>query len=84
MWLSGADGAVLVGPDGSVLRQPGIAVPGGKVVDTTGAGDCFRAAFAVAMVEGAGWACGVDMPCVDPARISIRFAITSNSASRAL
>ncbi|CAJ1338543.1 unnamed protein product [Effrenium voratum] len=48
----GADGAVLVGPDGSVLRQPGIAVPGGKVVDTTGAGDCFRAAFAVAMVEG--------------------------------
>lgn len=48
----GADGAVLVTADGKVLRQKSCPVPGGKVVDTTGAGDCFRSAFAVALVEG--------------------------------
>mmetsp|Transcript_54013 Transcript_54013/g.126125 ORF Transcript_54013/g.126125 Transcript_54013/m.126125 type:complete len:391 (-) Transcript_54013:105-1277(-) len=48
----GSDGAVLVTADGKVLRQSSFPVPGGKVVDTTGAGDCFRAAFAVALVEG--------------------------------
>ncbi|CAE7206800.1 RBSK [Symbiodinium pilosum] len=48
----GSDGAVLVTAEGKVLRQASFPVPGGKVVDTTGAGDCFRAAFAVALVEG--------------------------------
>jgi len=48
----GKDGAVLVTAQGQVLRQASFPVPGGKVVDTTGAGDCFRAAFAVALVEG--------------------------------
>jgi ribokinase len=32
------------------LRQPAVAVH--RVLDTTGAGDCFTAAFAVANVEG--------------------------------
>lgn len=48
----GSDGAVLITADGKVLRQKCCPVPGGKVVDTTGAGDCFRSAFAVALVEG--------------------------------
>lgn len=49
----GARGAVLVAADGSVHRQPALTVPGGVVVDETGAGDCFRAAYALALVEGA-------------------------------
>eukprot|EP00435_Cladocopium_sp_Y103_P059125 s271_g21.t1 len=47
-----SDGAVLITADGKVLKQGCCPVPGGKVVDTTGAGDCFRSAFAVALVEG--------------------------------
>ncbi len=46
----GARGALLVRPDGSVLRQA--ALEAGAVVDATAAGDAFRAAFAVALVEG--------------------------------
>ncbi len=38
----GADGAVRVGPDGSVLREAGRSV---VPVDTTGAGDTFDAAY---------------------------------------
>mmetsp|Transcript_39287 Transcript_39287/g.97325 ORF Transcript_39287/g.97325 Transcript_39287/m.97325 type:complete len:708 (-) Transcript_39287:172-2295(-) len=48
----GAQGSLLVGEDGSVLRQPALPIPGGVAIDETGAGDCFRAAFAVAMAEG--------------------------------
>ncbi|KAG7668529.1 hypothetical protein KSW81_005293 [Nannochloris sp. 'desiccata'] len=35
-----------------VFEQAAFPVPGGKVVDGTAAGDAFRAAFAVALVEG--------------------------------
>ena len=34
--------------ESGVLRQPAVAVP--LVVDTTGAGDCFTAAFAVGLL----------------------------------
>ena len=46
----GAKGSLLVSgdPDGFVLRQP--AMKAKPVVDTTGAGDCFTAAFAVALL----------------------------------
>lgn len=39
------------GPDAPPLRQA--CVPAPSVTDTTGAGDCFTAAFAVATLEGA-------------------------------
>jgi ribokinase len=45
----GSKGSLLVTRDGTV-SQP--IVTAGKVVDTTGAGDCFTAAFAVATQEG--------------------------------
>mmetsp|Transcript_99849 Transcript_99849/g.251842 ORF Transcript_99849/g.251842 Transcript_99849/m.251842 type:complete len:275 (-) Transcript_99849:167-991(-) len=48
----GGDGSLLLDDTGKVTRQAAFAVPGGRVVDTTGAGDCFRAAFTVALVEG--------------------------------
>ena len=48
----GANGALLLTEDGNIVRQPPCAVPGGAVVDETGAGDSFRAAFCVALVEG--------------------------------
>ena len=48
----GSDGALLLDRNGAMLRQGVCAVPGGVVVDETGAGDSFRAAFTVALVEG--------------------------------
>ena len=46
----GSRGCTLVTMDGQVHTQP--ALPTDHVVDETGAGDCFRAAFAVALMEG--------------------------------
>jgi len=50
----GKDGAVLVSGDTSedVVEQGCWKVDPKKIVDTTGAGDCFRGAFAVAQAEG--------------------------------
>eukprot|EP00439_Symbiodinium_sp_Y106_P038610 s1054_g4.t1 len=50
----GARGALLVA-EGQELDTPALAVPGGRVVDATAAGDAFRAAMAVALAEGQGW-----------------------------
>ncbi|GBG66425.1 hypothetical protein CBR_g61469 [Chara braunii] len=46
----GSDGALLIKPDGDYLNQPAITAP--TVVDTTGAGDTFTAAFTVATLQG--------------------------------
>ncbi|KAL4853503.1 Ribokinase [Chlorella vulgaris] len=46
----GARGSLLVDGKGDVWRQEACRVE--SVVDTTGAGDCFTAAFAVAILEG--------------------------------
>jgi ribokinase len=46
----GAKGSLLVDIYGNILKQKAEKVL--EVVDTTGAGDCFTAAFAVAMLEG--------------------------------
>lgn len=46
----GEKGSLLLAEDGHVTLQPAIMAP--NVVDTTGAGDTFTAAYAVALVEG--------------------------------
>lgn len=53
----GADGALLLRPDGPTLYQPAIPV---EAVDTIGAGDAFTAGFAVSLASG--------MPLVDALR----------------
>jgi ribokinase len=45
----GSDGALIVREDGKAEHVPGVKV---KVVDTTGAGDAFNCALAVAIAEG--------------------------------
>jgi ribokinase len=62
----GAQGALLISADGS--RRFGCEAPG-PVVDTTGAGDCFNAAFVLGLSEG--------MPPGD----AIRFACTAAAIS---
>mmetsp|Transcript_37106 Transcript_37106/g.59596 ORF Transcript_37106/g.59596 Transcript_37106/m.59596 type:complete len:155 (+) Transcript_37106:535-999(+) len=47
----GKDGAILISPKGQI-EQEVLEVDKEKIVDTTGAGDCFRGAFAVARAEG--------------------------------
>ena len=49
----GERGMVLVRRSGAMVRQEALRVPGGVVVDATGAGDSARAAFAVALLENA-------------------------------
>lgn len=46
----GERGSVLLTEDGNTIVQPSILAP--SVLDTTGAGDTFTAAYAVALVEG--------------------------------
>lgn len=46
----GANGSALFTKGEEPLRQP--IIKAAKVIDTTGAGDTFTAAFAVALVEG--------------------------------
>ena len=49
----GEQGSVLILKEGDVVFQKACELPGGShVVDETGAGDCYRAGFAVAMSEG--------------------------------
>jgi sugar/nucleoside kinase (ribokinase family) len=48
----GAEGSMLLCQDGSILQQPPCAVPGGKMLDATAAGDAYRAAFVCGLVEG--------------------------------
>lgn len=48
----GARGSTLVTEDGTTIHQPSYALHNRQVVDETGAGDCYRAAFAVSLLEG--------------------------------
>jgi sugar/nucleoside kinase (ribokinase family)/sugar phosphate isomerase/epimerase len=47
----GSKGCLLVTHDGTVLLQPACQLSPDQVIDETGAGDCFRAAFCVALLE---------------------------------
>lgn len=49
----GERGSLLCLENGTIVRQEAVKVD--HVVDTTGAGDCFRAGFAVAFTEGRDW-----------------------------
>ncbi|KAL3921563.1 MAG: hypothetical protein SGILL_002684 [Bacillariaceae sp.] len=49
----GSVGSTLLTVDGQIIHQPAIRLPHTRpVVDETGAGDCYRAAFCVALMEG--------------------------------
>ena len=48
----GSRGSTLVKESGEVIHQPAFTLSKSAIVDETGAGDCYRAAFAVAMLEG--------------------------------
>jgi ribokinase len=48
----GSNGSTLLTEDGRVIHQRALRLPKAQVVDETGAGDCYRAAFAVALLEG--------------------------------
>lgn len=48
----GSRGSTLVTETGHVLHQPASTLAPSNVVDETGAGDCYRAAFCVALLEG--------------------------------
>ena len=48
----GSKGSTLVTESGDVIQQPAFKLTEASVVDETGAGDCYRAAFAVALLEG--------------------------------
>ena len=72
----GAKGSMLIrnDPDGFTLLQP--AVPAGRVVDTTGAGDCFTAAFAVALVAATE---GSPVRSAGPHAEALKFAASAAS-----
>lgn len=61
----GADGAVLVTPDG-ILEQPGIPT---TVVDTVGAGDSFTAAFLIGLLQGVSNSRNLQNACTIAARV---------------
>jgi sugar/nucleoside kinase (ribokinase family)/sugar phosphate isomerase/epimerase len=48
----GSRGSTLVTESGQILQQPAFRLPQSRVLDETGAGDCYRAAFAVSLLEG--------------------------------
>ena len=48
----GSQGSILITEQGKVLHQPTFPLEPSDVVDETGAGDCYRAAFAVGLLEG--------------------------------
>jgi len=48
----GRRGSMLITEGGEVYHQPAFPLEASDVVDETGAGDCYRAAFAVALLEG--------------------------------
>jgi ribokinase len=89
----GARGCLLVPPTGEPVAHPALRVP---VVDTTGAGDCFTAAYAVALLDGLAprerlrFACAAAAVCVQrkgampsmPTRAEVERQLAAAAASR--
>jgi len=48
----GARGAIFVDEHGTVKKEGAFSSSQGQIVDTTGAGDCYRAAFVSRMCRG--------------------------------
>jgi sugar/nucleoside kinase (ribokinase family)/sugar phosphate isomerase/epimerase len=65
----GSKGSTLVTEQGEIIHQPAHRLPKVRVVDETGAGDCYRAAFAVSLLEG------------HPIRECMHFASAAGSCS---
>ena len=59
----GSKGCLLLLKDGTVLHQPACQLSSDQVVDETGAGDCFRAAFCVALLEQQSLVDGLAFAC---------------------
>jgi sugar/nucleoside kinase (ribokinase family) len=82
----GAHGSILVTKHSSILYQPSCPLPSGSsVVDETGAGDCYRAGFAVALLQQR--QCGVStdddeilVHCMKFASAAGALAVTKNGA----
>ena len=80
----GAHGSILVTKHSSILYQPSCPLPSGSsVVDETGAGDCYRAGFAVALLQQR--QCGVStdddeilVHCMKFASAAGALAVTKN------
>jgi sugar/nucleoside kinase (ribokinase family)/sugar phosphate isomerase/epimerase len=72
----GDQGSVLVDTHGQVLFQKAMHPPeGSRVVDETGAGDCFRAAFALSLMEGL-----APKDCLEFASAAGTLAVTKEGA----
>lgn len=48
----GSRGSTMITENGETIHQPTYQLSPTEIVDETGAGDCYRAAFAVALLEG--------------------------------
>ena len=67
----GGEGAVWAGADGGAVRVPAAAPPG-PVIDSTGAGDAFAAAWLAARREGRGPRAALEAACGLAARVVAR------------
>lgn len=76
----GSRGCLVVSETGDILPQPAMAIA--ACVDETGAGDCFRAAFAVALIEGQSLPACLEFACAAGACSVERTGAVPSTPSR--